>query len=229
MSTQVDNVQVDQLQLATIKTQNAVDAFAGVQYPAPSLEQMVRDVNRLLISLSAKKMEHLYKMMDALDAERELAIQVTVGKYKDKTVFWISMAGCGLQGFNILAIAAPQVLPGIAQQINTFSPFGNVINLNRFREVNELGVRVFNYNKISEAAKTMLNVPVAFVDPFRELYKSSLDGDRTESQSAADRIKELASQKRQECNQEIQKEEEAFRNARERERQEEQARETMVR
>ena len=224
MSTHMNAVET-----AVVKVQNAQDSFAGVQYPSPSLEAMIRDVNRLLISLSAKKLEHLYKMMDALDDERQVAINVSVGKYKDKTVFWISMLGCGLQGLSVIPIAAPQVLPGIAEQLNNWSPFGNVINLNRFREVNDLGVRVFNYNKISTEAQSILKAPAAFTDPFRSLYDSSLSGEKMEAQSAADRVKELAVQKRQECNQAISSEEEAFRNARERQRQEEQAREAMAR
>ena len=216
---EVINVQNQVMQSQVVQNQ-----VAQVSTPV-SIDSMIREIYRIISALSDKRIANLYKLMDMLENEREGAVQAVVCKYKDKTVFWVSMAGCGLQGLNLLSVLAPQVLPQLADQVNSSSPFGELINLNRFKKV----TGEFDYNEISKAAENVLGMPAKFVDPFRVLYDSSLNGDKTEAQAASERLKELASQRRQECNQALSKDEETLRNERERIRQEEQAREIMAR
>jgi hypothetical protein len=196
---------------------------------SPDLEKIIHKINSLLINLCFNRLGNVYKLHDLLEEEHQKALQLSVGKYRDKTTFWISLAGVGLQGISAFAMLAPQVLPEIATSINTHSPFGRLINLTRFIQANESGDRVYNYNQIAGVAEKVLNIPAHFVDPFKQLYEASLQGDKTEAQAEVERLQSYLGQKRQETTQEISKLEEALKAARERLRQEEQAREAMIR
>ena len=196
-----------------------------------SLEDVIREINRLLINISYKKLGNLYKLYDAIEEEHKAQVCLQVGQYKDKSVFWISMAGLGLQTLSAFAIARPQSIPPIAECINSFSP-GRIFDLSRFNEANQHGIGHicnYNYNKIAETCEKILNVPIHFTDPFKQLVESVKNGNKTEAQAESERLLSHLNQKRQETSQEISKLEESLKNARERIRQEEQAREAMIR
>ncbi len=183
--------------------------------PSESLENIVREVNRLLMALCAKKLNTLYQLFDLIDKEQERAVEAYVGTYRDRTVFWLQMASCGIQAFSVVTTAAPQVCPPVADGINNLTErlLGvRPIDMDRFLERSAAGILEFNYNKVAKAADKVLSFPPQILDAVGKLNDQTMQGGRAEKQSLMDRLSAILSQRRQECQQEIQKEEEARRN-----------------
>ncbi len=199
--------------------------------PSESLENIIRAVNLLLINLSARKLNSLYKLFDLIDKEHEEAVAAHVGTYRDRTVFWIQMATCGLQGFSAVATVAPQLCPPAADGINSLTNglFGiRPINLTRFLEKNAAGEMIYNFNEVAKAAHEVLSVPPQVTQALAGLSEQSTKGNQTEKQSLMERLSAILGQRRQECTQEIAKEEEARRNYQQAVQKEDQVRQSIA-